>query len=407
MEINFNVTMETRKPLVAAVSEVTGVKAEYQRAPSYAYAVGSYIIDRNGTLVFDERTDAEDVRVLLAGLTERGFIFEGNIDEIVPVVSEQADAAPDDLTKREVISDGGILTSVLNEGETDMTPRNGESSAEEPDSEVSVVETPDRLVIEVPLTGFTLTALDNLDKLIAGKAALIMKAIGADALPVERTEETLRFPWFALPASKDAIDAYSRFVLALCGMAKKQKRVTLRESGSDSDSSEKFAFRCFLLRLGFIGKEYANARKVLLSKLSGNGSFKSGDHKRGAAPEGATAADSGGEKAEAVTVREDDSSADNAPTGSEAAVVPSKCGECLHHCYYTEGLLCTSIGDIVDTSKRTPDKYTHYCLGAPSGFRKIKNASDWSGFEAPTSWCPLHTMSNNSAATGGEEAADE
>ena len=69
----------------------------------------------------------------------------------------------------------------------------------------------------------------------------------------------------------------SKFVHALCEMAKTQKRVTMKESSVDS---EKFAFRCFLLRLGFIGKEYASARKVLLSKLSGSGSFKSGGYQK-------------------------------------------------------------------------------------------------------------------------------
>jgi len=38
-------------------------------------------------------------------------------------------------------------------------------------------------------------------------------------------------------------------------------------------------FRCWLLSLGFIGSEYAEARKILLSKLDGNSSFKSGGRK--------------------------------------------------------------------------------------------------------------------------------
>lgn len=55
-------------------------------------------------------------------------------------------------------------------------------------------------------------------------------------------------------------------------MAKKQKRITATAKEVDN---EKYAFRCFLLRLGFIGEEYKAARKILLSKLNGSSAFKS------------------------------------------------------------------------------------------------------------------------------------
>ncbi|MDD7220678.1 MAG: hypothetical protein PUI16_12015 [Clostridia bacterium] len=40
--------------------------------------------------------------------------------------------------------------------------------------------------------------------------------------------------------------------------------------------NEKYAFRCFLLWLGFIGDEYKAARRVLLKNLTGNGAWKNG-----------------------------------------------------------------------------------------------------------------------------------
>ena len=45
--------------------------------------------------------------------------------------------------------------------------------------------------------------------------------------------------------------------------------------------NEKYAFRCFLLRLGFIGDEFKADRKILLSKLDGSAAFKSGAKKGG------------------------------------------------------------------------------------------------------------------------------
>jgi hypothetical protein len=86
----------------------------------------------------------------------------------------------------------------------------------------------------------------------------------------------LRFPWFSAAASPEAIKAYTQLVAALAAMAKEQKRITAKEKTVDN---EKYAFRCFLLRLGFIGEEYATARKILLTGLSGNSNFKSGERR--------------------------------------------------------------------------------------------------------------------------------
>ena len=59
-------------------------------------------------------------------------------------------------------------------------------------------------------------------------------------------------------------------------MAQNAKRVNAREKNTDN---EKYAFRCFLLRLGFIGDEYKSARKILLRNLVGSSAFKGGQSK--------------------------------------------------------------------------------------------------------------------------------
>lgn len=45
-------------------------------------------------------------------------------------------------------------------------------------------------------------------------------------------------------------------------------------------TSEKYAFRIWLLRLGFVGKEYKNDRAILLKNLSGTSAFKNGEDAR-------------------------------------------------------------------------------------------------------------------------------
>ena len=72
-------------------------------------------------------------------------------------------------------------------------------------------------------------------------------------------------------------------------MARNQKRITAKEKVTDND---KYAFRCFLLRLGFIGAEFKDERKILLRSLSGNSAFKSGQrHAEALRPEPPASAD--------------------------------------------------------------------------------------------------------------------
>ena len=54
-------------------------------------------------------------------------------------------------------------------------------------------------------------------------------------------------------------------------MAKNAKRITAKEKEVPND---KYAFRCFLLRLGFIGSEFKETRKRLLQRLEGNSVFR-------------------------------------------------------------------------------------------------------------------------------------
>lgn len=227
MKIFYNVTGSERKSLVTAVSQKLNTPAEYLGAPTFAYRVGVYHIDKNGMLTGKDSLDLEDA------LFQKGFSAE-----------EREYDEPDTY-------ESGL-------GGLGATP-----SIEEMQS--------DTLTIEMPLEGFTEENFANLEKLIASKASLIKKALGIDALPIERTDTTLRFPWFAFGTPGEDVAAYARFIGALYAAAKKQQRVTAKEHPVDN---EKFAFRVFLIRLGFVGDEYKSARKVLLRNLSGNSAFK-------------------------------------------------------------------------------------------------------------------------------------
>ena len=127
----------------------------------------------------------------------------------------------------------------------------------------------DYFTVEIPLDK---VAVGNLTKLLDAKGNLIRKALGITDLRIEVLDDRVAFPWFP-QVDADSAAAYTHFISALCEMSRNAKRVTATEKPVDN---EKYAFRCFLLRLGFIGSEYKAERKILLKNLTGSSAFKNG-----------------------------------------------------------------------------------------------------------------------------------
>lgn len=240
MRINYNVTGTNRKALVRAMVELLGEPPVYQGAPSFAYAVGGYRVDKDGMVSVPEDTAPEDIRKLVDALREKGF------QPVEP--AEQPTAAAD----------------------------TGESDPAQADDEDLRF-----LIIKVPRDGFTPEAEENLRRIIASKAPLLKKALETDSLDLVFTDNAIRFQWFTLHGIDGETDAYNRLVTAMCKMAKGQKRVVAKECAADN---EKFAMRLFLIRLGFIGDEYKTARRILLRNLTGNSSWRSGHRPERAEP---------------------------------------------------------------------------------------------------------------------------
>ena len=137
---------------------------------------------------------------------------------------------------------------------------------------------PVALTISMPRDFFGEQGLENLLQIIENKETLLKHALNTESLAVNECEETVEFPWFTVEKDGDG-DAYARFITALCEFAKNLKRVVNKPDTSDN---EKYAFRCFLLRLGMIGEEYKPVRKVLLRRLTGSSAFRHGKPEGGA-----------------------------------------------------------------------------------------------------------------------------
>ena len=137
----------------------------------------------------------------------------------------------------------------------------------------------DSLSISLPRSLFTETALQNLDALLLSKGRLIRHAFDIREATYTLTDDRITFAWLHGTITDETAKAYAEFISKLCLMARTQKRVTAKEKIVDN---EKYAFRCFLLRLGMIGSAYKESRKILLQNLTGSSAFKSGHRKEAA-----------------------------------------------------------------------------------------------------------------------------
>jgi len=127
---------------------------------------------------------------------------------------------------------------------------------------------------KVAASAFSETSFANFTNLVKSKERLIKKAIQIEKeLEVSLTDQTVSLDFGRATLNADELLAYLALALKLIEQAKTQKRVSAREKPADN---EKYAFRCFLLRLGFIGEEYKKERKILLEQLTGNAAFKGG-----------------------------------------------------------------------------------------------------------------------------------
>ena len=281
----FNVAKAERKALVAAMSEITGYKPIFKGAPKFEYVVGDYSVSLNGCVTAYSAYDEEELTRMVMELVERGFKYEPDGD-LAP-----EDIKPDDEAVNDTEPD--MSDAKLNEPDTNVIVDTNETYTNDTntstevhhDNIVNIIsEDEDMLSIDMPLQGFSTSALSNLQRMVAAKAWIIKLMIGADALPIENVEGKLRFPWFNNNSSAKEIDAYSHLIFRLCETAKAKRRVTAEERLPGQDENVKYKGRCFLLSIGFIGSDYSQVRKMLLANLPGNGSFLQGTRKKEPVP---------------------------------------------------------------------------------------------------------------------------
>lgn len=217
MTVTFNVPGSKRKDLAKTIASWLGAEASYAGAPSFAYYISDQVLERDGKLTTCGLDD-ETCERLLQYLYDEGFESED-----MPQIEKPAE--------------------------------------------------PESIAVQIPLSKVN---VDNLILILGTKGTLIQKALGIDDLSFDIIDNRVDFPWFPANTTPEELKAYMHFITAVCEMSSSQKRINATAKDIDN---EKYAFRCFLLRLGFIGDEYKAERKILLRNLSGSSAFKDGSSK--------------------------------------------------------------------------------------------------------------------------------
>ena len=71
--LHYNVTGQDRKELVGIISKVVGMKAVYKFMPTCAFVISNITVEKDGTMVWDERTDQDTIEAVIIALAAAGF----------------------------------------------------------------------------------------------------------------------------------------------------------------------------------------------------------------------------------------------------------------------------------------------------------------------------------------------
>ena len=290
MQINYNITGKERKSLVNAISEELNASSKYLGAPTFAYEVAGYNIDKNGVLRGNDNYElVED----LQGLYDFKAVTE-EYDSPIP----ESEPVPEGLIIPYEAALGGRVSPYR-----DFEEPPAYNAQEEVDEASGI----DNLELSIPMDGHSGITLKNIVNMLSSKQHLIKKSLGVEENLMDETfaedlstktsvtlddfktaiEELgtekcngITFDFekniytYNIPLNKldyVKISAFAVLATRINENAKEQKRTSYKVA---QDDNPKFALRTWLIRLGMKGNGYKDVRRVLLENLEGNGAFR-------------------------------------------------------------------------------------------------------------------------------------
>lgn len=216
-----------RKELVKILSQHLGLKAKYLGVPSFAYKVGDFTVTREGAII-NKAGDEMKLDEILNPASEADF---DQIEIAFPLEGHDARSIRNLLNM--IYSKEPLIKKVYG-------------------LEDSII---DKELID------DIAGLESLDELLA----LINKE-SCKGISFKDNKITFNFIKGDIPIS-------SEFLSLLIKKAKELKYASSKQVETDND---KYSFRTWLIRLGMVGAEFKETRKILLANLTGSSAFRNG-----------------------------------------------------------------------------------------------------------------------------------
>lgn len=280
----FEKTIDDRKLLVARLKELTELESRYTFVPRCAYIIGSFTVEKDGSLTVEDGADEQVLNTLIAEnmigseITEEAIISSAEEDSTLEdeegSIPETQEAAED----TDSVADETGLTASISFPLSKHTPS-------------SIINLICMMHSRGPLlskaTGGTFSASKALTDDLLGHTPFIQTKDVAEFLQDREylatelqgltfDEEKITFDGFGTAQDADHLQTFMKLAAAMNKMAITQKRV---QAKNVDDSNEKYALRIWLIRLGLNGDEFKADRKRLMAHLTGHTAFRSEEEK--------------------------------------------------------------------------------------------------------------------------------
>lgn len=241
------ITGQERKVIAGVIAQALSEEVKYLGPPTFSYMVGGWTIEKSGNVRSPEIEVAglHEAKTIFEALGNAGLKAEGDLS-IMLSAFEHTGGTLRNLTNI-ITSKEKLLCKALNR-ESEIISQG---------------------LVEV-LNATPINTVEDFMRVY--NSGLEAGSFTSDStLSLCGLPNSVCISFYNASLKLEELKAYVMLSLRLNEQAKMQKYASVKQKEAEN---EKYALRCFLLRLGFIGDEYKSERKVLLSRLEGNGSFK-------------------------------------------------------------------------------------------------------------------------------------
>lgn len=240
---SFKVGKEIRKDAAIVIGQALELNHEYAGPPTFAYTAGGWVIDRDG-MVMTPAKKLDDIHLfqeVFNAIKEAGISPEGRAVVTLSIAGHSGISlrnlvnmaySKEDLIRRAFGFDCKIVSE-------------------------DFIEAINNVRLNAKVKGFEEVAKIH------------------DTGNICFDGESISFKFYNPSLDVDEISSQVLFSHKLNEQAKAQKNSMVKKKPIEN---EKYAMRCWLLRMGFIGSKYRVERKRILENLTGNSAFRSTDN---------------------------------------------------------------------------------------------------------------------------------